>query len=42
MYIGTLSGVMWTIVGIITFVQYGLVPLTQDVPQSWRVNDSNL
>ncbi|CAF3709331.1 unnamed protein product [Rotaria sordida] len=35
-YIGTLTGVMWTVVGSIVTVQYGLVKLTDDVSRSWR------
>ncbi|UJR12570.1 hypothetical protein I4U23_016746 [Adineta vaga] len=35
-YIGTLTGVMWTAVGVITTIQYGLVQLTNDIPRSWR------
>ncbi|CAF1274177.1 unnamed protein product [Rotaria sp. Silwood1] len=35
-YIGTLSGVMWTLVGVIATVQYGLVQLTDDITRSWR------
>ncbi|CAF3744420.1 unnamed protein product [Rotaria sordida] len=30
-YIGTLTGVMWTLVGVIATVQYGLVQLTDDI-----------
>ncbi|CAF1210015.1 unnamed protein product [Rotaria sordida] len=37
-YIGTLTGVMWTVVGSIVTVQYGLVKLTDDVSRSWRVS----
>ncbi|CAF5066324.1 unnamed protein product, partial [Rotaria sp. Silwood1] len=37
-YIGTLSGVMWTLVGVIATVQYGLVQLTDDITRSWRVS----
>lgn len=36
-YIGTLTGLMWTIAGLITFIQYGLVKLTYETAQSWRV-----
>ncbi|CAF1583015.1 unnamed protein product [Rotaria sp. Silwood1] len=35
-YIGTLTGVMWTSVGVIATVQYGLVQLTNDITGSWR------
>ncbi|CAF1486748.1 unnamed protein product [Adineta ricciae] len=35
-YIGTLTGIMWTMVGVLTFVQYGLVPLTTDISKLWR------
>ncbi|CAF3896288.1 unnamed protein product [Rotaria magnacalcarata] len=35
-YIGTLTGVMWTVVGVIATIQYGLVQLTDDVARSWR------
>ncbi|CAF1222983.1 unnamed protein product [Rotaria sordida] len=35
-YIGTLTGVMWTLVGVIATVQYGLVQLTDDISRSWR------
>ncbi|CAF2630325.1 unnamed protein product [Rotaria sp. Silwood2] len=35
-YIGTLTGVMWTAVGVITTVQYVLVQLTNNVSLSWR------
>ncbi|UJR13126.1 hypothetical protein I4U23_000150 [Adineta vaga] len=35
-YIGRLTGIMWTSAGVITCIQYGLVNLTIDVPQSWR------
>ncbi|CAF3816856.1 unnamed protein product [Rotaria sp. Silwood1] len=37
-YIGTLTGVMWTSVGVIATVQYGLVQLTNDITGSWRVS----
>ena len=37
-YIGTLTGVMWTVAGVITFIQYALVKLTTDVSKSWRVS----
>ncbi|CAF4029564.1 unnamed protein product, partial [Rotaria sordida] len=33
-YIGTLTGVMWTLVGAIITAQYGLVKLTDDVSRS--------
>ncbi|CAF0821972.1 unnamed protein product [Adineta steineri] len=36
-YIGRLTGIMWTSAGVITCIQYGLVHLTTDVSQSWRV-----
>ncbi|CAF0883502.1 unnamed protein product [Rotaria sordida] len=35
-YIGTLTGVMWTLVGVIATIQYGLVQLTDDIARSWR------
>ncbi|CAF1142313.1 unnamed protein product [Rotaria sordida] len=35
-YIGTLTGLMWTLVGLIATVQYGLVQLTDDITRSWR------
>jgi len=35
-YIGRLTGIMWTSAGVITCIQYGLVRLTTQVPQSWR------
>ncbi|CAF2769945.1 unnamed protein product [Rotaria sp. Silwood2] len=35
-YIGTLTGVMWTLVGAVATAQYGLVKLTDDVSLSWR------
>ncbi|CAF2651537.1 unnamed protein product [Rotaria sp. Silwood2] len=35
-YIGTLTGVMWTLVGTIATIQYGLVKLTDDISRSWR------
>ncbi len=35
--VGTLSGVMWTMVGAVTFLQYALVKLTDDVSKSWQV-----
>lgn len=37
-YIGTLTGVMWTIAGVATFIQYALVKLTAGVSKSWRVS----
>ncbi|CAF4152160.1 unnamed protein product [Adineta steineri] len=36
-YIGRLAGIMWTSAGVITCIQYGLVDLTTDVSQSWRI-----
>jgi hypothetical protein len=30
-YVGTLTGVMWTMVGVIATVQYGLAQLTDDI-----------
>ena len=36
-YIGRLTGIMWTMGGAITFIQYALVLLTDDVSESWRV-----
>jgi len=36
-YIGRLTGIMWTIVGAITFVQLGLTKLTEDIHKAWRV-----
>ncbi|CAF0942748.1 unnamed protein product [Didymodactylos carnosus] len=38
-YIGTLTGVIWTSVGVITTVQYSLVRLTDDIPRSWRLDE---
>ncbi|CAF1159158.1 unnamed protein product [Rotaria sordida] len=35
-YIGTLTGVMWTLVGVIATLQYGLIQLTDDIFRSWR------
>ncbi|CAF1514654.1 unnamed protein product, partial [Adineta steineri] len=35
-YIGTLTGVMWTVVGVVATIQYGLVQLTDDIPRSWK------
>ena len=39
-YLGTLVGVMWTVAGVVIFMQYGLIKLTEDVPKSWRVSSS--
>ncbi|CAF3225742.1 unnamed protein product [Rotaria sp. Silwood2] len=36
-YIGTLTGVMWTLVGVIATIQYGLIQLTNDITRSWRL-----
>ncbi|UJR19500.1 hypothetical protein I4U23_022629 [Adineta vaga] len=36
-YIGRLTGIMWTIVGIVAFVNFGLVKLTDDMSKAWRV-----
>ncbi|CAF1335363.1 unnamed protein product, partial [Rotaria sordida] len=35
-YIGTLTGVMWTLVGVVATIQYGLVQLTDGITRSWR------
>ncbi|CAF3064419.1 unnamed protein product, partial [Rotaria sp. Silwood2] len=35
-YIGRLTGIMWTIVGIVTFVQFALVKLTNPIEEAWR------
>ncbi|CAF4769593.1 unnamed protein product [Rotaria sp. Silwood1] len=35
-YIGRLTGIMWTIVGIITFIQFALVKLTNPIEEAWR------
>jgi hypothetical protein len=35
--VGTLSGMMWTIVGAVTFLQYALIKVTDDVSKSWQV-----
>ncbi|CAF1326308.1 unnamed protein product [Adineta ricciae] len=35
-YLGTLTGVMWTVAGLITLIQYALNELTYDIPMSWR------
>ncbi|CAF0951989.1 unnamed protein product [Adineta ricciae] len=35
-YIGRLTGIMWTVAGAITCIQYGLVHLTADILRSWR------
>lgn len=36
-YIGTLSGVLYTTVGVMTFIVYGVVKLTEDMSRAWRV-----
>ncbi|CAF1279841.1 unnamed protein product [Adineta ricciae] len=36
-YIGRLTGIMWTVGGAVTFIQYALVLLTDDISKSWRV-----
>jgi hypothetical protein len=36
-YIGTLTGAMWTAVGVIVTVQYSLVKLTDNITLAWRV-----
>ena len=36
-YIGTLTGMTWTIAGAITSIQYGLIQLATDVNEAWRV-----
>ena len=41
-YIGTLTGVMWTVAGLITFIQYGLVKLTDETVKSWRVSERSI
>ncbi|CAM4866798.1 unnamed protein product [Rotaria socialis] len=35
-YIGRLTGIMWTIVGAVTFVQFGLIKLTDPITAAWR------
>ncbi|CAF1305896.1 unnamed protein product [Rotaria sordida] len=35
-YIGRLTGIMWTIVGAITFIQFALVKLTNPITIAWR------
>lgn len=39
-YIGVLSGVMFTMAGVIAFLIYGIVKLTEEVTQAWRVSFS--
>lgn len=36
-YIGRLTGIMWTIVGAVTFIQFALIKLTIDIDRAWRV-----
>lgn len=36
-YIGRLTGIMWTIVGAVTFIQFALIKLTVDINRAWRV-----
>lgn len=36
-YIGRLTGIMWSMVGLTICLQYGLVKLTVAVPDSWKV-----
>ena len=36
-FIGRLTGLMWTIVGAITFIQFALLKLTHPIDLAWRV-----
>jgi len=39
-YVGRLTGIMWSVVGLTICLQYGLVKLTVIVPDSWKVRFS--